>query len=154
MGVQVPSARGRRRFTLALAIAAILQDAKAITAALVAVLPLCGLTIADPGSDACSLNLAHMTSCLSTPWQVCCKHQAPMLDLHLAPRVPKVWAIKAEPLWRWKVAPHAALKQQQPGLLRLARRLHAPSDGQEGAECSRYTAPWLCLMRDHHVSRI
>ena len=59
MGMQVPIARGRRCFTLALAIAAIVQDAKAITAAFVPVLiPLCGLTTADPSSDACSFNLA------------------------------------------------------------------------------------------------
>lgn len=109
MGLQVPSARGRRCFTLALAIAATVQDAKAITAAFVAVLPLCGLTIADPSSDTCSLNLAHQASCLSTPWQVSVHHQAAGLDPYLSPRGPKVWPIKAEPLWIWKVAPHAAL---------------------------------------------
>ena len=128
VGMQVPSARGRRRFTLARAITAIMimQDAKAITAALVAVLPICGLTTADPSSDACSLSLAHD----ELPQHILAgllQQQASMLDLHLAPRVPKVWTIKAEPLRRWEVAPHAALKQQQPCLLRLARRLHAPS---------------------------
>ena len=125
-------------------------DAKAITAAPVAVLPLCGLTIADPSSDACGLNLARNKLPQVSLGRFQCSNKLPSLTRTWRPDSPRSGPSKLSRCGDGN-CPACGAQAAAAGPLATCPQTACSPVAVKKVLMLKNITPWLCLLRDQSV---